>query len=119
MLNEKEIKEKLEITAEDFRNAVQERNYMRAKALYNKALAVATFVRLDPEDMENLFGYREDVGEDTEAEEGLFPRYEVSRVDLECCVKRNKAYEDMTVNGRFYSDEDYCARCRKRKDRMR
>lgn len=118
MLTEQEVIKKLHIQAEEFRQAVRHKNYMRAKALYNSARTVAVFMKLGGEEMSELFGQYGGLPDDEEAPQGLFPRDEVSRVDLECCIKRNKAYEDQACRKTgqpvsFYSDEDYCARCRK------
>lgn len=120
MMDEKQTLDKLKETAEDFMAAVNNRNYMRAKALYNKALIVATFMQISGEDMAELFGQNAGIADDEEAPDGLFQRAAVNRVDLECCIKRNKAYEDQTCRRigtqvRFYSEDDYCSRCEKGK----
>jgi hypothetical protein len=122
MLTEDKLVKKLHRTAEQFRDAVREKKYDRAKALYNDALAVAVYVELDAEKRGELFGQYSDIPDDQEAPQGLFLRDDVSKVDLECCIQRNRAYEDRTcgIMGKpmqYYSDEDYCARCAKRKDR--
>ena len=44
MMDEQQTVDKLKETAEDFMAAVEEKDYMRAKAVYNKALNVATFM---------------------------------------------------------------------------
>jgi hypothetical protein len=125
MLTEDKLIEKLHRTAEQFKEAVREKKYFRAKALYNDALAVAVYVELDIEKRGELFGQYSGIPDDQEAPQGLFPRKDVSRVDLECCIKRNKAYEDRTcgIMGKptqYYSDEDFCARCMNmKKNRMR
>jgi hypothetical protein len=119
VLTEDKLLEKLHITAEEFRAAVSNKDYMRAKALYNKALAVTVYVELGEAVTSELFGQYKGLDDDEEAPKGLFPRDDVSKVDLECCIKRHKAYEDRTCQeqgqpAHFYSDEDYCARCQKR-----
>ena len=119
-MDEKQTVDKLKETAEDFMAAVEDKNYMRAKALYNKALTVATFMKIPKEAMEELFGKSAGgIADDEEAPDGLFRRAAVSRVDLECCIKRNQAYEDQACRRkgktvRYYSDKDYCARCNKK-----
>ena len=119
MMDEQQTVDKLKETAEDFMEAVESKNYMRAKALYNKALTVATFMQIPKEAMAELFGQSAGIADDDEAQDGLFRREAVSRVDLECCIKRNQAYEDQACRRRgttvrYYSDKDYCALCNKK-----
>lgn len=114
MLTEQETMDKLHKTAEEFAKAANDKDYARAKSLYIKALAVATFMQIGQDKMSELFGQTGGPEEDEEAPQGLFKRDTVSKVDLECCIKRNKAYEDMTCRTGYYSDADYCARCKKR-----
>lgn len=116
MLTEKEAIKKLQETAAQFDAAVRSKNYLRAKNLYNSSLAAAAFMEMGQEVTEEIFGQYGGLGEDEEAPDGLFRRSYVSKVDLECCIKRNKAYEDQAVRRagqpvRYYSDRDYCARC--------
>ena len=116
MLTEEETIRKLREAADQFDSAVREKDYLRAKALYNKSLTVATFMELGTAVTAELFGQHGGLGEHDEAPDGLFSRDYVRRVDLECCIKRNKAYEDQACRRmdqpvRYYSDEDYCARC--------
>jgi hypothetical protein len=122
MLTEEKLVNKLQMTAEDFRAAVYAKNFLRAKALYNNALAVSVYVELDPAVRSELFGQHGGLEEDEESPKGLFPRWMVEQVDLECCIKRHKAYEDRTCrilgqSVKYYSDEDFCARCGQKKDR--
>lgn len=119
MLTEQETIKKLHITAEEFESAARNKDYLRAKSLYNKALSVAVFMQIGQRDMSELFGQTGGLAEDEEAPQGLFRRDTVDRVNLECCIKRNKAYEDRTCQmsgwqDKYYSDEDYCAKCKKR-----
>ena len=113
MLTEQETIDKLHKTAQEFEKAAKDKDYARAKSLYIKALAVATFMQISQDQMSELFGQTGKT-EDEEVPQGLFRRGTVSKVDLECCIKRNKAYEDMTCRTGYYSDADYCARCKKR-----
>ena len=118
MLTEEQTVDKLRQMAEDFELAVDNKDYMRAKALYNKSLVIATFMQLGKSVMVELFGQNSASDEDV-TPDGLFRRAEVSKVDLECCIKRNKAYEDQACrkNGtsvQYYSDENFCARCKKK-----
>lgn len=120
MIDEQQTVDKLKETAEDFMAAVEDKDYMRAKALYNKALNVATFMQIPKEAMEELFGQSAGIADDEEAPDGLFQRAAVSKVDLECCIKRNQAYEDQACRKigktvRYYSDWDYCSHCEHRK----
>lgn len=120
MIDEQQTVDKLKETAEDFMEAVEDKDYMRAKALYNKALNVATFMQIPKEAMEELFGQSAGIADDEEAPDGLFQRAAVSKVDLECCIKRNQAYEDQACRERgktvrYYSDWDYCSHCEHRK----
>lgn len=113
MLTEEETKKKLREAAQEFEAAVKCKDFMRAKAMYNKSLMVVTFMELGEETEDELFGKH---GDDENRPDGLFKRSLVSRVDLECCMKRHKAYEDQACRRRnepvrFYSDEDYCSRC--------
>ena len=118
MLTEEQTVDKLRQMAEDFESAVDHKDYMRAKALYNKSLVIATFMQLGKNVMIELFGQNTASDEDV-TPDGLFRRAEVRKVDLECCIKRNKAYEDQAcqksgTSVQYYSDENFCARCKKK-----
>ena len=119
MMDEQQTVDKLKETAEDFMAAVEDKDYMRAKALYNKALTVATFMQIPKDAMSELFGQSAGIADDEEAPDGLFQRAAVSRVDLECCIKRNQTNKDKDsrrrgTTVRYYSDKDYCALCNKK-----
>lgn len=116
MLTEEETIKKLQETAAQFDAAVRSKDYLRAKNLYNKSLAVVTFMEMGPAVAAELFGQHGGLGEHDEAPDGLFSRDYVSKVDLECCIKRNKAYEDQAIQKygkqvRYYSDKDFCVGC--------
>lgn len=126
MLSEAKTMAKLEEYARMFGDAVYRKEYGVAHNLYHMAHTVAVFMDLGPANLKKLFGdWDSDDGTDTNTalDDGLFRRSEVALVNRECCMIRNKAYEDMALRRRkeepqrYYSEYDYCAKCQERKKR--
>jgi len=126
MLSEVKTMAKLEEYARMFGDAVYRKEYGVAHNLYHMAHTVAVFMDLGPANLKKLFGdWDSDDGTDTNTalDDGLFRRSEVALVNRECCMIRNKAYEDMALRRRkeepqrYYSEYDYCAKCQERKKR--
>lgn len=123
MLSEAKMIQKLEEYGVRFRAAVDRKDWGVAHSLYNIAHEVAVFAELDDAVLKKLFGdWDSDDGTDTNTalDNGIFTRAEVAEVNLQCCIKRNMAYEDMECHrlGKpvmYYGDVDYCARCRDKK----
>ena len=122
MLTEAMTMAKLEEYAQMFADAVRRKDYGVAHNLYNMASTVAVFMELNDQQMKKLFGNWDSddgTGKDTALDDGLFTRYDTKLVGWKCCIMRHQAYEDqaLRVAGepvRYYSDPDYCARCKKR-----
>ena len=126
MLSEAKTMAKLEEYARMFGDAVYRKEYGVAHNLYHMAHTVAVFMDLGPANLKKLFGdWDSDDGTDTNTalDDGMFRRSEVALVNRECCMIRNKAYEDMALRRRkeepqrYYSEFDYCAKCQERKKR--
>ena len=126
MLSEIETISKLEHYAAQFNGYVNFKDYGKAHAIYNEALLVAVFMNMGDAVLKRLFGdWDSDDGTETDTaqDDGLFRRSWVSKVDLESCIKRHKAYEDMACRRlgepegqwKYYSDRDYCVRCMEKK----
>lgn len=119
MLTEHEVIGKLKEYGAMFNVYVRNKDWGRAHYIYRETLAIAVFLNLPQEVMDELFGaYQE--GEEPEPDTGLFSKKDVERVDFESCILRNMAYEDMALRKqgkdvKYYSDPDYCARCRMKK----
>ena len=122
MLTEREMENKLRDYAARFRQHVGNREWGKAHNLYNMALVTAVIAEMSEGFRKELFGEYDSEGTGDVAD-GLFGRDDVAKVDWECCVRRNMAYEDVECRrlgvplGTFrrYSDSDYCAMCRKKK----
>lgn len=119
MLTEHEAIGKLKEYGLLFNVYVKNREWGKAHNTYRAAMTVAVFLQVPPPVMDELFGaYQE--GEEEMPDISLFSRKDVARVDLECCIKRNMAYEDMALrkqgeDAKYYSDTNYCARCTKKR----
>ena len=119
MLNEAKTIQKLEDLAARFRAAVMRKEWGAAHNMYWQAVMVTTFMEIDESTRKKLYGdWDSDDGTDTNTalDNGLFSREDVDRVNKECCVLRNMAYEDMACRREgqpvlYYGDPDYCARC--------
>lgn len=122
MLSEEKTMERLREKAEEFRAAVRNKDLGVAHNLYIVAHSVAVFMELNEKQMKELFGdWDSDDGTETDTaiDGGLFRRSDVDFVNWQCCVFRQQAYEDIAMRkgisqARYYSDRDYCARCKKR-----
>lgn len=125
MISENKLVQKLEEFASMFGDAVHRKSYGEAHNLYNMAHTTAVMVELDEPTMKRLFGdWDSDDGTETDTAEdgGLFRRSTVDEVNWQCCVRIHQSYEDIACRKRhgkleFYSDQDYCARCKKRPPR--
>lgn len=121
MLTEAAMERKLREYAEKFNRHVKEREWGKAHNIYNMVLTAAVMAEASEKFKEELFGSY-DV-EDHQQDDGLIRRSDVQRVNAECCIRRNMAYEDMECRKigipletfRYYSEEDYCAGCKKAK----
>ena len=88
MLTAREIKDKLFESAEEFNYHIRTMHWYQAKRVYDTAVNVAVFARLDEEDCIRLFGSR--AYNDTEPPTpGLFAESKVQRAYLECSVKND------------------------------
>ena len=127
MISETKAVQKLEEKAALFRAAVARKDWGVAHNLYNEAVLVTAFCEMEDHVKKLLFGdWDSDDGTDTDTalDNGLFSREEVNRVNKECCVLRNMAYEDMACRreGRpvqYYGDADFCALCQDKKRAVR
>lgn len=121
MLTERELENKLRDRAARFNQCVRNKEWGAAHNIYNMTLDTAVTAEMSEAFRAELFGEYDSEGTGDVAD-GLFKREDVHRVNRECCIIRNMAYEDKECRrlgvplGTFrnYSDEDYCARCRKR-----
>lgn len=119
MLTEAEMKRKLLDYADTFNRNVRAKEWGKAHNIYNMILTVAVMAEMPEGFKRELFGYH-DSDDEEDNWEGMIKREDVDRVNMECCVRRNMAYEDIEcrklgVPVRYYSESGYCARCRKRK----
>ena len=127
MLTEMQTNVKLEEYAARFRAAVIRKDWGVAHNLYNECVMVTAFMDISDREKKKLFGdWDSDDGSDTETalDNGLFSRKDVDRVNKECCILRNMAYEDQACRreGRpvqYYGDPDFCPRCQERKRAIR
>ncbi len=131
MLTEEQMEEKLRGYAETFNRNVREREWGKAHNVYNIILETAVMAEMSKEFMKELFGnydhddgeYGWDDGGGKVPDDGKIRRADVEKVNMECCIRRNMAYEDMACRRlglplgmyRNYSDADYCARCSTKK----
>lgn len=121
MLTEAAMERKLREYAEAFSRHVKEKEWGKAHNIYNMVLITAVMAEMSEEFRAELFGSYD--SEDYPVDDGLIRRSDVSRVDIESCIRRNMAYEDMECRKiglpmeeyRYYSENEYCARCRKAK----
>ncbi len=87
-----------------FREQYYAKEWPAAKRTYDTAVRVALFMELPEEERNRLFGSRQDYPE--KVIEGLFPEEMVSRVYLECVVKRDLGYDSRkTPPSPFYEYE--------------
>lgn len=122
MLTEKQMEEKLRKYAEIFRQNVRNKEWGKAHNVYNIVLTAAVMSEMSEKFRAELFGSYD--SEDYPVDDGLIRHSDVSKVNTECCIRRNMAYEDIECRKlglplgtfRYYSDPDYCARCKKQKN---
>ena len=122
MLTEKQMETKLKRYAETFNQNVRNKEWGKAHNVYNITLEAAVMAEMSEGFMKELFGGYDD--EDYPLNDGLIKRQDVQKVNAECCIRRNMAYEDIECRKldlplgtfRYYSDTDYCARCKKQKN---
>lgn len=117
MLTEKELEDKLREYAAAFNIHVRTKEWGKAHNVYNMTLTTAVMTGLSREFRDELFGGY-DESDDGDVKDGLFRREDVAKVNTECCIRRNMAYEDMECRKagkapRYYSEEGYCAICKK------
>lgn len=99
MITYEDAKKKLEQLAARFDEAVRQKDWYKAKFIYNKALTIGTFLELSEEDKDWLWGYgKEDVNGNVYFEYGLFNRERVRRME-EACVKSHIETRDYPLMG--------------------
>lgn len=121
MLTEAAMERKLREYAATFNRHVKEKEWGKAHNIYHMVLTAAVMAEMSEKFRAELFGSYD--SEDYPVDDGLIRHSDVSRVNLECCIRRNMAYEDMECRKiglpmeeyRYYSENEYCARCRKAK----
>lgn len=118
MLTEMEMQWKLRDYARKFNRSVTDKEWGKAHNLYHMILTAAVMTEISEKFNEELFGSYDSEG--YPVDDGLIKSRDVARVNTECCIRRNMAYEDMTCRKlgmplRYYSEETYCAGCRKAK----
>lgn len=127
MLSENKTVQKLEEYAARFRAAVNRKAWGEAHNLYLEAIIITAFMELDDKTKKKLYGdWDSDDGTEKHAalDNGLFSRRDIDRVNKECCVLRNMAYEDQACRRagmpvQYYGDPDFCARCQDKKRAIR
>lgn len=88
MITEKRAEEKLENLAKMFNLYIQDKRWQEAKAAYDSALNVATFLELQEARIIYYFGSRE-----PEYIKGLFQEEKVQKVYEECIFKERRQRE--------------------------
>lgn len=107
MLTAEQIREKIFRSAEEFEQHCRQKQWSRAKHVYDRASAMAVFMELPESDLAVLFGnraYREDDREPVER--GLFDEALASRAYDEC-IKRNQTFEVKPYPGNPNTTPDY------------
>lgn len=99
MLTEREVRDKLNEYAEQFKSCYLRKEWTRAKLLYFRAQTVATFLELPEAELAELFGNRPYKEDWEELQPGLFPEDEVERASWEC-VRINKTYDELHLRPR-------------------
>lgn len=121
MLTEAAMEKKLREYAWTFKRHVEEKKWGKAHNIYHMVLTAAVMAEMSEEFMAELFGGHD--SEDYPVNDGLIRHSDVQKVNLECCIRRNMAYEDIACREirlpveeyRYYSEDEYCARCKKAK----
>lgn len=122
MLTERQMETKLRRYAETFNRHVRNKEWGKAHNIYNTTLETAVMAEMSEEFMKELFGGYD--AEEFPLNDGLIKRQDVQKVNTECCIRRNMAYEDIECRKlglplgtfRHYSEADYCAGCKKQKN---
>lgn len=115
------MERKLREHAAAFNRYVKEKEWGKAHNIYHMVLTAAVMAEMSEEFRAELFGSYD--SEDYPVGDGLIRLSDVSRVSIECCIRRNMAYEDMECRKiglpmeeyRYYSENEYCSRCKKAK----
>lgn len=121
MLTEAAMERKLREYAKTFGRHVKEKEWGKAHNVYNMILTAAVMAEMSEKFKMELFGSCD--GEGYPVDDGLIRRSDVQKVNMECCIRRNMAYEDIECHKlglplgvfRYYSEANYCARCKKAK----
>lgn len=90
MLAEKEVKEKLQMYADKFKTHFRNKEYHRAKRLYDSAVTVSVFLEMEEEFNKELFGERGERG--AVIKQGQFREEDVIKT-YEECIKEGKTSE--------------------------
>lgn len=122
MLTEAAMEEKLREYASAFNRHVKEKEWGKAHNIYHMVLTAAVMSEMSEKFKNELFGVY-DEEETGEAPDGLIRKADVKKVNIECCIRRNMAYEDIACQKiglpmeeyRYYSENEYCAICKKAK----
>lgn len=123
MLTEAAMERKLREYASTFNRHVKEKEWGKAHNIYHMVLTAAVMAEMSETFKRELFGDYDDDETGEALDDGLFRRVDVHRVNVECCIRRNMAYEDIECRKiglpmeeyRYYSENEYCARCKKAK----
>lgn len=99
VLTEREVKDKLNVYAQQFRTAYLMKEWAKAKFLYFKAQLVATFLEFPESELAELFGNRPYKEDWEDLKTGLFPEDEVERASWEC-IRIHETYDEMHLRPR-------------------
>ena len=95
MLDHGQVMEGLRSKAEKFHEQYDQKDYLSAMWTYNEALVIAVFLKLNEEDMKEIFGNRSYVDEHKEErKEGLFQETQVEYARL-WCIRNNKTRQEI------------------------
>ncbi len=97
MLTAKEIRDKIFLQAEVFKQYYRAKDWAGAKYAYDAARTMTVFVELDESDLIELFGSRAYTNTQPPTR-GLFDEDMVSKAYWEC-IKRNQTYENKPYPG--------------------
>lgn len=85
MIGTERIMAKLEKMGRDFKAAVKEKDWMKAKLIYNKALNIATFLEPNQKEYSAIWGNAPYIDDDDDEETpGWFERKMIMDVSFEC-----------------------------------
>lgn len=82
------IKGKIAEQAALFHQAYQNKQYTRAKYIYDKIFSVVTMLEFTEEEAAEVYGNRAYKTDHEELRSGLLNEYVVSKIHFETCVKR-------------------------------